>query len=233
MFVFGGTVNNDSSVSNVRSSELFRFQFSRYPKCTLHDDFGLLLNSKQFCDVEFIVSDTEGKEIKILAHIAFVAARSEYLRSEIRKAIENREMKLYQQSQEDWSDQEKQENLSILQIRFKNCVNAEAFEIVLEYIYTDRIDPTKRKMDPLSNKFVLTVMNVYTLAVQFRMKKLENLCLKYLNSAINNSNVLVALQNANEFKLEFIKVNLLLYLKVLLIIFSFLGSLYEVYCQGK
>lgn len=31
------------------------FQFSSYPKCTLHDDYGRLLESKQFCDVDFIV----------------------------------------------------------------------------------------------------------------------------------------------------------------------------------
>lgn len=31
------------------------FQFSSYPKCTLHDDYGRLLESKQFCDVVFIV----------------------------------------------------------------------------------------------------------------------------------------------------------------------------------
>ena len=34
-YIFGGTVDN-----NVRSGEMFRFQFSTYPKCTLHDDFG-------------------------------------------------------------------------------------------------------------------------------------------------------------------------------------------------
>jgi len=30
-------------------------QFSSYPKCTLHDDYGRLLESKQFCDVVFVV----------------------------------------------------------------------------------------------------------------------------------------------------------------------------------
>ena len=66
--------------NNVRSGEIYRFQvnrnfkyaliapllcvlfnsfkflqFSSYPKCTLHDDYGKLLESKQFCDVHFIV----------------------------------------------------------------------------------------------------------------------------------------------------------------------------------
>ena len=52
MYVFGGTVDN-----NVRSGEMYRFQFSSYPKCTLHDDYGRLLESKQFCDVQFIIGE--------------------------------------------------------------------------------------------------------------------------------------------------------------------------------
>lgn len=47
MYIFGGTIDN-----NIRSGETYRFQFSSYPKCTLHDDFGRLLNSRLFCDVE-------------------------------------------------------------------------------------------------------------------------------------------------------------------------------------
>jgi hypothetical protein len=92
-----------------------------------------------------------------------------------------------------------------LQIVLKN-VNPEAFELVLNYIYTDRIDPNKKSADPLSNKIVLLMMDVYTLAVQFQMKRLEQLCVQYLNAAINHSNVLVALQNATQLKLDFIKV---------------------------
>lgn len=83
MFIFGGTVDN-----NVRSGETFRFQFSSYPKCTLHDDFGKLLNSREFCDVEFVVGDDE---TKILAHIAMVTARSKFLRQKIRQAKKMRE----------------------------------------------------------------------------------------------------------------------------------------------
>lgn len=83
MFIFGGTVDN-----NVRSGETYRFQFSSYPKCTLHDDFGRLLSGRLFCDVEFIVGDTE---TKIPAHIAMVAARSQFLRTRIRHAREKRD----------------------------------------------------------------------------------------------------------------------------------------------
>lgn len=86
MFIFGGTVDN-----NIRSAEMYRFQLSSYPKCTLRDDFGKLLNSRLFCDVEFVIGESE---TKILAHVAIVAARSEYLRSRIRQACEKRNKEL-------------------------------------------------------------------------------------------------------------------------------------------
>lgn len=79
--------------NNIRSAEMYRFQFSSYPKCTLHDDFGRLLNNRLFCDVEFIVGELE---TKIPAHIAMVAARSEFLRARIRQAREKRDKHLEQ-----------------------------------------------------------------------------------------------------------------------------------------
>lgn len=81
----------------------------------------------------------------------------------------------------------------------------EAFEMVLNYIYTDRIDPTKKIEDPLSNRIVLLMMDVYRLAVQFNMKRLEQLCVHYLQATINHANVLEALHNAACLKLYFIK----------------------------
>lgn len=75
MYIFGGTVDN-----NVRSGDMFRFQFSSYPRCTLHDDFGKFLSERQFCDVKFLVGHDE---VKIPAHIAIVAARSPVLRAKI------------------------------------------------------------------------------------------------------------------------------------------------------
>lgn len=75
MYIFGGTVDN-----NVRSRDMFRFQFSTYPRCTLHDDFGRFLVQQELCDVEFIVGVDE---VRILGHIAIMVARSEYLRGKI------------------------------------------------------------------------------------------------------------------------------------------------------
>lgn len=66
-------------------------QFSCYPKCTLHDDLGKLLEGRQFCDVEFVVGV---EEVKIPAHLAMIAARSQFLRSRIRQAREARDKHL-------------------------------------------------------------------------------------------------------------------------------------------
>lgn len=71
-----------------QTKQIINFQFSSYPKCTLHDDYGKLLLSKMFCDVEFVVGDDE---IKIPAHLAMVAARSQWLRQRIRQAREARD----------------------------------------------------------------------------------------------------------------------------------------------
>lgn len=193
MFIFGGTVDN-----NVRSGETYRFQFSSYPKCTLHDDFGRLLNNRLFCDVEFNVGECE---TKIPAHIAIVAARSQSLRNLIRQARECEE-----KYSEDTVESNKLavKDLSLLKVKLTDAV-PEAFEMVLNYIYTDRIDPTKRIEDPLSNRIVLLMMDVYRLAVQFNMKRLEQLCVHYLEATISYANVLEALHNAAHLKLYFIK----------------------------
>lgn len=97
-------------------------------------------------------------------------------------------------------------------MKLKDAV-PEAFQMVLNYIYTDRIDPTKRVEDPFStkvedpssNRIVLLMMDVYRLAVQFNMKRLEQLCVHYLAATISHANVLEALHNAAYLKLYFIK----------------------------
>ncbi|XP_065571699.1 leucine-zipper-like transcriptional regulator 1 isoform X2 [Artemia franciscana] len=193
MFVFGGTVDN-----NIRSGEMYRFQFSCYPKCTLHDDFGRLLESGQFCDVEFVVGDDE---TKIPAHIALVAARSQWLRSRIRQAKEVRDKHLEEVF---GTSKIPLKDLPTLEVRLVDAV-PEAFQLVLSYIYTDRIDPLKKIKEPSNNNVVLLMMDVYRLAVQFHMRRLEHLCVHYLESTISIDNVLLALRNASQLRLYFIK----------------------------
>lgn len=200
MYVFGGTVDN-----NVRSREMFRFQFSCYPRCTLHDDFGRLLESRQFCDVQFLVGP---EAVAIPAHVAFVAARSLWLRDKIRRAREKQEDHDLDHALVDagtGADGGTSAPVTpMLRVRLPGAV-PEAFELVLTYIYTDRIDPTRKSRDPMSDRIVLLMMDVYRLAVQFHMRRLEHLCVQYLEAAINHRNVLVALQNASDLRLDFIK----------------------------
>lgn len=87
-------------------------QFSCYPKCTLHEDLGRLLDARQFCDVEFVVGS---EEVKIHAHVAMVTARSQFLRNRIRQAREARDkhlekvsatvIELHPESEEGWLKQ--------------------------------------------------------------------------------------------------------------------------------
>lgn len=98
-------------------------------------------------------------------------------------------------------------DIPLIEVKLPDA-SPEPFEMVLEYIYMDCIDPTKRTKegeDPFSNRIVLLMMDVYRLAVQFEMTRLEQLCIQYLNATICLKNVLVALHNANNLHLDFIK----------------------------
>ncbi|XP_069134398.1 leucine-zipper-like transcriptional regulator 1 [Argopecten irradians] len=184
MYVFGGTVDN-----NVRSGEMYRFQFSSYPKCTLHDDYGRLLESQQFTDIDFIV----GKEEEVIpAHITLVAARSLWLQGKIRVA---RQQKLLE------DEEEKQKSI---QVKLPDA-DPTAFAMVLSYIYTDKIMPTGDRQEHSSNEVILLMMDVYRLSLQFKMGRLEELCVQYLEASIGHKNVLVALQNAAKLSLDFLK----------------------------
>ncbi|XP_026473112.1 leucine-zipper-like transcriptional regulator 1 [Ctenocephalides felis] len=195
MYIFGGTVDN-----NVRSGEMFRFQFSSYPKCTLHDDFGKILQTRQFCDVLFLLGP---EEIKVTAHLAMVAARSQWLRAKIRAAREARD-KHIEQLFVNTNERPPPSDLPFLEVKLPDA-SSDAFEMVLNYIYTDRIDPTEKIKDPFSNQIVLLMMDVYQLAEQFYIPRLEQLCIQYLEFTILPCNVLEALHNADKMNLTVIK----------------------------
>ncbi|OQR71723.1 leucine-zipper transcriptional regulator 1 [Tropilaelaps mercedesae] len=205
MYIFGGTKDN-----NTRSLEMYRFQFSSHPKCTLHEDFGRLLENRLVCDIEFLVGQ-EG--IVVPAHMAFVAARSTFLREKILRAREEQEERALFEVEgsclvENDLNIETANTCAMLSVRLPN-VPPEAFQLVLTYIYTDCIDPTdgdvNHKREPGSNQIVLLMMQVYRLSVEFQMRQLEQLTVQYLEAAINHRNVLLALQNASQLKLDSIK----------------------------
>jgi len=142
-------------------------------------------------------------EAVVPAHIAMVAARSDWLRARVREAKSGRDAHLSKLFDAD--SKPTQRDCPVLEVKLVEADPA-AFRMVLDFIYTDQIDPTKGCRERhQSNEVVLSMMQVYMLAVQFHMKRLENLCINYLEASINHKNVLVALKNASQLKLFFIK----------------------------
>jgi N-acetylneuraminic acid mutarotase len=195
MYLFGGTVDN-----NIRSGEMFRFQLAAFPRCTLHDDVGkLLLPSQQFStDVNFIVGHDETIQT---AHMAIVAARCEWLRDRILTAKVARKDHLKNISE----PLDDENHLPTVEVRLAEA-DSSAFFLVLQYIYTDKIDPTGGdRSRAASNEVVLDILKVYTLALSFQMTKLERLCIRYLETSVTIQNVLVSLKNASQLSLQPIK----------------------------
>ncbi|KAL4703511.1 hypothetical protein ACJJTC_018095 [Scirpophaga incertulas] len=195
MYIFGGTVDN-----NVRSGELFRFQLSNYPRCTLHDDFGRILKSQQFCDITLLVGP---EQTGILAHQAMLAARSQYLRAKIKEAREELAKKI-DAGEEEASEVYSYKETPRLVINLPEA-KPEAFNMVLNYIYTDRIDPTEKDEDPASPATILLVMEVLRLALRLNIPRLRGLCARYLRANLCYSNVLPALHAAHNANLQCIK----------------------------
>ncbi|PIO23959.1 hypothetical protein AB205_0145700, partial [Aquarana catesbeiana] len=203
MYIFGGTVDN-----NVRSGEMYRFQFSCYPKCTLHEDYGRLFENQQFCDVEFILGE---KEEKVRGHTAIVTARCKWLRKKITQARERQRHKLIPDSEEECqSAQQKQENesgnaklfrsLPMLEVVIRDA-EARPFELLMQFLYTDKIKyPRKGHVED-----VLLIMDVYKLALHFKLLRLEQLCVQYIEASVDLQNVLIVCENANKLQLDQLK----------------------------
>ncbi|XP_048482353.1 leucine-zipper-like transcriptional regulator 1 isoform X2 [Plutella xylostella] len=194
MYIFGGTVDN-----NVRSGELFRFQLSDYPRCTLHDDFGGILRSQQFCDVTLLLGSAEAPAP---AHQALLAARSHYLRDKILEAREEQAKRIA--SGEETPQPYCAGAPPSIVVKLPEAT-PEAFKMVLNYIYTDRIDPTEKDENPASPATVLLVMEVLRLALRLNIPRLRCLCARFLKANLCYSNVLPALHAAHHAQLHCIK----------------------------
>ncbi len=187
MYVFGGTID---SMTN-RSGELFKFRFSLFPKCTLVDDFILLLESLSFSDVTFVIEDKS-----ICAHAAIVAARSPFLRSKI--------LEVYNAHKETTPSNQQPPFVPSDTIKVSlEGVSPETFTHALYFMYTDRVHPS---LETHSNgKPVLLMMDLYKFSLLIEAKKLELLCIQYLESSVNEQNVLLILENASELRLSHLK----------------------------
>ncbi|XP_060087056.1 matrix metalloproteinase-24 isoform X2 [Heteronotia binoei] len=202
MYIFGGTVDN-----NIRSGEMYRFQFSCYPKCTLHDDYGRLWENRQFSDLEFILGE---KEERVQGHIAIVTARCKWLRKKITQARERLKQKPKQDIDEEGQESPQKEmsgsNIKLcrlqppLEVTIREA-EAQPFEVLMQFLYTDKIKyPRKGHVQD-----VLLIMDVYKLALHFKLSRLEQLCLQYIEASVDLQNVLVVCENANKLQLDQLK----------------------------
>uniref|UniRef100_A0A8C1SP00 Leucine-zipper-like transcription regulator 1 n=1 Tax=Cyprinus carpio TaxID=7962 RepID=A0A8C1SP00_CYPCA len=194
MYIFGGTVDN-----NVRSGEMYRFQFSCYPKCTLHEDYGKLWENRQFCDVEFILGE---REEKVLGHIAIVTARCKWLRKKILQARDRQK----QESEDSGSGSQKDSSgrssrgPPLLEVSIREA-DAQPFEVLMQFLYTDKIQYPRRG----HVQDVLLIMDVYKLALSFKLSRLEQLCVQYIEASVDLQNVLSVCENANKLQLDQLK----------------------------
>uniref|UniRef100_A0A7N8YKJ8 Leucine zipper like post translational regulator 1 n=1 Tax=Mastacembelus armatus TaxID=205130 RepID=A0A7N8YKJ8_9TELE len=193
MYIFGGTVDN-----NVRSGEMYRFQFSCYPKCTLHEDYGKLWENRQFCDVEFILGE---REERVLGHIAIVTARCQWLRKKILQARDRqRQVRATQQGHLIASGNRPSGTQPLLEVSIREA-EAQPFEVLMQFLYTDKIQYPRRG----HVQDVLLIMDVYKLALSFKLSRLEQLCVQYIEASVDLQNVLSVCENANKLQLDQLK----------------------------
>uniref|UniRef100_A0A1W7RG83 Leucine-zipper-like transcription regulator 1 n=1 Tax=Agkistrodon contortrix contortrix TaxID=8713 RepID=A0A1W7RG83_AGKCO len=202
MYIFGGTVDN-----NIRSGEMYRFQFSCYPKCTLHDDYGRLWENRQFSDLEFVLGE---KEERVRGHTAIVTARCKWLRKKITQAKERLKQKSKQDVNEEGQEMPQKEMAGnnvkmgrlqpLLEVTIREA-EAQPFEVLMQFLYTDKIKyPRKGHVQD-----VLLIMDVYKLALNFKLSRLEQLCVQYIEASVDLQNVLVVCENANKLQLDQLK----------------------------
>uniref|UniRef100_A0A8B9W1A0 Leucine zipper like transcription regulator 1 n=1 Tax=Anas zonorhyncha TaxID=75864 RepID=A0A8B9W1A0_9AVES len=187
MYIFGGTVDN-----NIRSGEMYRFQFSCYPKCTLHEDYGRLWENRQFSDLEFVLGE---KEERVRGHTAIVTARCKWLKKKIMQARERLKQK------DGIGGNVKLCRLQpLLEVPIREA-EAQPFEVLMQFLYTDKIKyPRKGHVQD-----VLLIMDVYKLALNFKLSRLEQLCLQYIEASVDLQNVLIVCENANKLQLDQLK----------------------------
>uniref|UniRef100_A0A803YJK2 BTB domain-containing protein n=1 Tax=Meleagris gallopavo TaxID=9103 RepID=A0A803YJK2_MELGA len=187
MYIFGGTVDN-----NIRSGEMYRFQFSCYPKCTLHEDYGRLWENRQFSDLEFVLGEVSG----FREHwIGFDGKRGsqqgcDCLYSTCKKQAAPRELVPGGAAQ----------CSPLLEVPIREA-EAQPFEVLMQFLYTDKIKyPRKGHVQD-----VLLIMDVYKLALNFKLSRLEQLCLQYIEASVDLQNVLIVCENANKLQLDQLK----------------------------
>ncbi|XP_035764309.1 leucine-zipper-like transcriptional regulator 1 [Neolamprologus brichardi] len=79
---------------------------------------------------------------------------------------------------------------------------AQPFEVLMQFLYTDKIQYPRRG----HVQDVLLIMDVYKLALSFKLSRLEQLCVQYIEASVDLQNVLSVCENANKLQLDQLKV---------------------------
>ncbi|CAF1228299.1 unnamed protein product [Rotaria sordida] len=163
------TISNIAINNRSKSDEILEGLGDINHTSALPIDFGKLYNQSDYSDIELIIESEH-----FYAHRAILAARSEYFRALLYGGL-----------------RESQHNNRIIEI--KEC-KANAFKILLHYIYTGQISLTKENEDVL--------LDLLGLTHQYGFEQLENSLSIYIQSILSLNNVCIIYDTACLYKLN-------------------------------
>lgn len=197
LYLFGGTVDS----AGTRSGDMYQFCLTGFPKCTFVADFSRLLHSQDFCDVQFVVGS---EKAFVKAHCAVLAARSPLLRKRI--------LEVYQKSSSSAKQEEAPSSVDLFlpkEIIVVDLPEAteDIFHMALFFLYTDRLHPSleNASVEGMTVDQMLQMMELYKLSLLLETKRMELLCLQYIQASVNGENVLYVLRIASELCLSSLK----------------------------
>ena len=198
LYIFGGTVDS----AGTRSGDMYQLSLVTAPKCTYFRDFAKLMHAEEFCDITFEVSP---KRIPIAAHTTIIAARSPFLRERILE-------KYYATIPEGSTDATPPQSPPLFTPKERIVVELpdaaeDIFKMALYYMYTDHLHPSLEvaSIEGMTVNQMLQMMELYKLSLLLETKRLEQLCVQYIQSSVNEENVLYVLRIASELRLSSLK----------------------------
>uniref|UniRef100_A0A8C5THU8 Leucine zipper like transcription regulator 1 n=1 Tax=Malurus cyaneus samueli TaxID=2593467 RepID=A0A8C5THU8_9PASS len=150
------------------------------------------------------------KEERVRGHTAIVTARCKWLKKKIMQARERVKQKSKQDIEEEGHTTCQKDGIGgnvklcrlqpLLEVPIREA-EAQPFEVLMQFLYTDKIKyPRKGHVQD-----VLLIMDVYKLALNFKLSRLEQLCLQYIEASVDLQNVLIVCENANKLQLDQLK----------------------------
>ncbi|RMB99470.1 hypothetical protein DUI87_24207 [Hirundo rustica rustica] len=150
------------------------------------------------------------KEERVRGHTAIVTARCKWLKKKIMQARERVKQKSKQDIEEEGHSTCQKDGIGgnvklcrlqpLLEVPIREA-EAQPFEVLMQFLYTDKIKyPRKGHVQD-----VLLIMDVYKLALNFKLSRLEQLCLQYIEASVDLQNVLIVCENANKLQLDQLK----------------------------